>query len=254
MKRIIILGSLLLHLCACQSDIKPEKKEEPKISIVNPNLKLLPCPAIPEEGILEDVYMQSFSYTGGRMIFGVNKLRLGGKTPAWDQFPFDNTRKGTEVHLNIDNERHHLSNTNVFEYDLPNGTYQLYAFINRSYRVAVQNEESIISRSIVVKNGELTKSTKNEEAALIYNMPYGKYKKEAAKKIIVDFVLYHIDLESDGKYIKVIINNGNTFEIRENKPYFLEGMTVGKHNCRLELYNKENKLLQPPVESEFVVE
>lgn len=247
----------MLHICACGTEEKNEKvansEDEPIIKQFNPALKLLPCPDIPAAAKMEEVYLQSFNYTDGRMLFGVNNVRLGGRTPESDIFPFDNTRKGTHLHLNIENKRHHLSNRNRFEYDLPNGAYRLFAFVNRSYRVAIQNKQSVISRDIVVKDGELTKSVKNERSALIYNMPYGIYKREAAERVILDYVLYNTTIGSNKNYIKVIIDNGNEFIINENKPYYLEGLTVGKHLCRLELYNTQNQLLQPAVEAMFEI-
>lgn len=245
--------AILLHIGACGTEKTKQEKETPTIRQFNSELKLVPCPDIPKGAAMEEVYLQSFNYTSGRMMFGVNKVRLGGKTPLIDSFPFPNTRKGTHLHLNIANKRHHLSNTNVFEYDLPDGAYRLFAFVNRSYRIAIQNEESIISRSIEVKNGELTKSRKNEQGALIYNMPYGIYKKEEAKKVILDYVLYNMTIGGDGNYIKVIIDNENEFVIKENKPYYLENLTEGKHICRLELYNSQNQLLQPAVEAIFEI-
>ncbi len=253
MKKILISWFLITLVSSCQSDGVNNSISTPKKELSISNIKISPCSALPQRATYEEVSMNSYTYQEGRMMFIPQNIRLGTQTIDADSLPYTNTKKGSHIHLNISNQKHHLSNRGSFEYHLPDGQYQLFSFINRSYFIAIKNPNSLIAKSIKIKNNKLASSKNLEEAAIIYNMPHGLYKNEAAKQIVLDFLLYQTSIGKGKNTIRVTIDENTVFIIDEYQPYLLEGIEVGEHRCTLELLNRKGQAISSPISNTFIV-
>lgn len=253
MKIKLLSISLLIFLNACQQDNAQKNNIPTTISEIKSTIRLKISPIIPLKAEYKEVTMQTYSYDEGRMMFGVRNIRLGTPTPQADSLPFFITKKGNHLHFNIDNKRHHISNRNIFEYDLPDGKYNLFTFVNRSYGIAIKNDDAILAKRIEVKNKKLKSSKNLEQAALIYNRPHGLYKNEAADKIVLDFLLYNTEIAKNANTVRVTIDQQAVFEIDQYQSYYLEGVGLGEHTCQLELLNASGQRISEPILNKFVV-
>ncbi len=254
MKKILLFSTILLLALGCQNDnvtneVAVGSENYPR----SPNLKLLPMELSPESETDQTALMQSYGYDDGQVVFGVHGIRLGSSSELSGNVALAHYKKATHVHLNINNERHVLSNTNVFDFGLEDGDYQLFAFINHSYRVAIKNPNSVLVKQMKIKNKKLAKSSNIVSPTLIYNMPYGVFKAERSDQIPVDFLLWNRQ-RSGEEYFQIIIDNQYTFKVSNNQPHYLQGLSKGKHKCMVEYRDANDVLILPAVSATFELE
>jgi len=256
-KYYLFLLLLILTTACQQATTSTEGETEEKTPTYSAadiaNIKITPCSPLPAAALHETVSMQTYTYERGKMMFGVRNLRLGGRTPADDSVPFPKTNKGTYLHLNIDNQQHQISNNRVFDYQLDDGAYKLFAFINRSYHISIKNPTAIIAKEIKVRNQRLHQSKDLTAVDVVYNMPRGEYEAAEAEKVILDFVLVNTTIAEGQNKVRVTIDNGAVFEIKEWQPYYISGLKAGKHHCKLELLNANGQQITAPAEHTFTV-
>lgn len=254
MKKILLFSTILLLVLGCQNDnptngVVVSSENYP----LSPNLQLLPMALLPKSETDSMALMQSYGYDDGRMILGVHGIRLGSRSKLPENMRLADHKKAIHLHLNINNERHLLTNTNVFDFGLEDGDYQLFAFINHSYRVAIKNPKSVLVKQMKIINNKLAKSSNIVSPTLIYNMPYGTFDAERSDQIPVDFLLWNKQ-RSGEEYFQIIIDNQYTFRVTDNQPHYLQGLSKGKHKCTIEYRDANDSLILPAVSAAFELE
>jgi hypothetical protein len=181
-------------------------------------------------------------------MFSPRGTRLGGKTTG---IPTSNKKKlsrlGTHLHLNLDNQEHYLSNKNIFNVPIEDGSHRLFAFICGSNHVSIKSPKSKLCKSIVVRAGQLIESKAIEQAHIIYNAPLDSKEYLDNQKILLDFVLYNTQIAAGHNYVELQVNTQKITQIDSCRAYYLEGLPAGEHQLELSLYDAESKLLAPPV-------
>ncbi len=81
---------------------------------------------------------------------------------------------------------------------------------------------------------------------LTYSRPKGDYNGADAEAIMVDFWLTNAKLSGDGSEYKVRLSvDGKEVKMIENwQPIWLKGWSDGKHEVKLELVDKDGKLVE----------
>jgi len=240
---------LFFSIISCHSD----KTTEGTPNSSKTSISLSPCLPLDSLATYPNVTMQNYTYTAGKAIFGPQGVRLGGQTPHSKARESAKTKKGTHVHLNIDNKEHAISNRNTFEYHIPNGKHKLFAFIARSYYESIKNTKAIIAKEVEVKNGELIKSKNLPDVAIIYNAPRGLFKIANSKKILLDFLLFNTEINEEGNTVRVTIDQTSVFEINTWQAYYIEGALPGEHTVKLELLDATGKQITTPALGKFVI-
>lgn len=241
---IFFLFCLLVgcFLSACTTETMPASTVE-----------LLESPPHQTPTSYDDILLQNYTYSQGKMIFNPQNIRLGGQSPLDAARPTARTRKGTHLHLFV-NQQHHLSNENIFDYALEDGEYDLFAFIARSYYESIKVPNAIMGRRIKVKNGNLTASRPIEQIALIPSAPVGTHTISATDSLLFDFVLYGTTLSAQGNYVTLEINQQAPMKIDTWQPYYLTGFSEGEQIIRLTLNNAAGKAIAAAVDYSFTVE
>lgn len=249
------LFSLIFILLNVFSSCQPSNETE-DITVVSipDSLELIPCPPLDSSIQYNNVVLQNYTYTKNKMMFRPMNMRLGGMTPITETRPktLPKTRKGNHLHICIDNEQHHISNNNIFDFPLSDGKYKLIAFISRSFYESIKSPAAIMAKEIGIRNGELYLSKNLSTVDIVYNAPTGNYLK--GSQILLDFVLVGTNLEKGGNQVKVTINNQKSFYITKWQAYFINGLDVGTYEIKLELLDAEGKQIAAPTSRNFSIE
>lgn len=240
---------LLMMVNACTNN----STSLPVHSTSSEKIKLSPCPPLDSAILYTDVILENYTYTGNKMIFTPQNLRLGGMTPLTTTRQTARTKKGNHLHLCIDGEQHKISNQNIFDFPLKNGKHKLVAFIARSFYESIKNPTSILAKEIAVRNGELVSSKNLPAVDIVYNAPIGLYKAEESNKILLDFVLIGTTLSEFGNTVKITLDEHTIFNVNKWQAYYLEGLSKGEHHIKLELLDPTGRQIAAPTSQSFVI-
>ncbi len=154
-----------------------------------------------------------------------------------------NANKGQHIHFILNNEPYSAVYQPNFEYDLAEGNNVILAFLARSYHESIKSPKAYVFQQFVVGEGEKTDET---QAMLFYSRPKGNYATEAeTDKILLDFFLLNTELSPDGYKVRVTLD-GEEYILSKWAPYFIEGLEWGSHSIRIELIDKDGKLVEGP--------
>ena len=195
----------------------------------------------------------------------------------------DDKGTGNHVHVILDNQpyaAHYMWDEGFELRNVPDGEHTLRMFASRPWHESYKNEKAFKTIKFTVKNGKAdeTKPTtdangnkmadakKEEEAKaegadvkeskagdvdfskplLTYSRPKGEYKGTDAEAIMIDFWLANAKLAGDGGEYKVSysINGGEAKMIEKWEPVWLKGWKDGKNTVKLELVDKDGKLVE----------
>ena len=78
---------------------------------------------------------------------------------------------------------------------------------------------------------------------LTYNEPQGRYPSGNGDPILLDFLLSNCQLSQDGYKVRLTVDNEVIATLIKYTPYLLYGLSPGKHTVKLELLDKENKIV-----------
>lgn len=186
---------------------------------------------------------------------------------------------GNHVHVILDNQpyaAHYMWDEGFELRNITDGEHTLRMFASRPWHESYKNEKSFKTVRFTVKNGNAdeTKPTtdsngnkmadaKNDmegttvenstagdvdfsKPLLTYSRPKGDYKGEEAETIMIDFWLSNAKLVGDGGEYRVryTINDGEPKMIESWKPIWLKGWKEGKNTVKLELVDKDGKLVE----------
>lgn len=216
-------------------------------------VKVLDCPPKESSTQYKNISLQNYTYTRGQMMFNPQNIRLGGQYIVPPLRPTPKSSKGLHLHVSVDNQQHELSNNNIFDYPLEDGHYHLFAFLADAYYESIKEPNAIVGKYIKINKGNLAASRPIEQVALLYNIPIGEHEVTEKDSILLDFVLYGTELEEQGNYVTLIINEQEPVRLEKWQPYYLIGFTEGQHQLVLTLHNAQGKAIAPPVKNIFTV-
>ncbi|MCB0834885.1 MAG: hypothetical protein KDC45_15555 [Bacteroidetes bacterium] len=159
-----------------------------------------------------------------------------------------NSGKGQHVHVIVDNKPYEACYEVGKPFELPGelepGAHTLRVFPSRSYHESLKGGGwDAVNFYVEKKEGtpaDLTQPT------LTYSRPKGTYKGDDTKSIMVDFWLSNCTLSEDGFKVRLTIDGANETLLTDWKPYFVSGLTMGKHTFELELIDKDGQAVAGP--------
>ena len=113
------------------------------------------------------------------------------------------------------------------------------AFLSRSHHESVKNQNAYILTQISDEPIDL-----NNEF-LFYSRPKGTYRGKDTKKVLLDFYLINTEISPNGNKVRVTIDD-SIFIIDEWVPYYIEGLSNGETQIKLELINSDGNLIDVP--------
>jgi hypothetical protein len=195
----------------------------------------------------------------------------------------DDKGTGNHVHVILDNQpyaAHYMWDEGFELRNVPDGEHTLRMFASRPWHESYKNEKAFKTIKFTVKDGKAdeTKPTtdangnkmadaRSEEKRetegtdvkeskagdvdfskpmLTYSRPKGEYKGADAEAIMIDFWLANAKLTGDGGEYKIrySINDGEAKMLEKWEPVWLKGWKDGTNTVKLELVDKDGKLVE----------
>ena len=174
--------------------------------------------------------------------FKVSNYQLGAQTPDADTKICANSAKGQHIHFILDNQPYQASYSPDISASLKPGHHVLLAFLSRSYHESIKHKSAYVVREYYA--GSRTKDHFDAKAPhLFFSRPKGEYVgKKETQRVMLDFYLINCDLSEKGYKVRATIN-GTEFMLTKWEPYFIEGLPMGESKIKLELLDKDNKLV-----------
>ncbi len=177
--------------------------------------------------------------------FALANYQLGAQTPDADQKLCANSAKGQHIHFIWDNQPYVASYNTKIAQDVKEGHHVMLAFLSRSYHESLKHQTAFVLREF--RTSATVRDDFNENAAhMFYSRPKGEYIGEKeTKRLMLDFYLVNCKLSEDGYKVRATIN-GTEFMLTKWAPYAIEGLPLGAVKVKLELLDKDGKLVQSP--------
>lgn len=174
-----------------------------------------------------------------------------------------NDPDGQAIHVIIDNEPYLIYNQSFEDsfdenrefYDkivsfhipftLKPGMHVIRAFPARSYGESLKGNGPFSAEIFYYQDRKKTDSLNInlQKPYLTYNEPQGRYPSGKGDPILLDFLLSNCELSRDGYKVRLTVD-GKVIELLSSyTPYFLYGLSPGKHTVKLELLDKNNHLV-----------
>ena len=179
--------------------------------------------------------------------YEVKNFKLTDQTPGAPTCDCNNSNKGQHIHQIINNKPYTARYKDTFYSDLKPGNYINLAFLSRSYHESVKNKNAY--SLIQFKIGDTKEASVDLSGPLLfYSRPKGEYVGKDTANVLLDFYLVNTDLSPDGNKVKATIN-GNEFILTKWTGYGLSGLRMGENTIKLELVDKDGKLIPGPYNS-----
>jgi hypothetical protein len=175
--------------------------------------------------------------------FKVEKYTLGAQTPDAGTLMCANSAKGQHIHFILDNQPYQASYSPDITSNLKPGHHVLLAFLSRSYHESIKTKSAYI-----LKEFDVAKKSPDQFDAkavhIFFSRPKGEYVGEKeTKRVLLDFYLINCTLSEKGYKVRATID-GSVFTLTKWEPYFIEGLALGEHKIKLELLDKNDKMVQ----------
>tara|TARA_B100000925_G_scaffold281396_1_gene253144 strand:- start:112 stop:819 length:708 start_codon:yes stop_codon:yes gene_type:complete len=222
-KYIILLLGFLLTSCTNETEITITKVSgSPEYA----NAKLsLEDPIISEDGY--------------EFKFNVEQYQLGLQTLKDFEYTLANSAKGQHIHFIVNNDPYSAHYNEKFSKNLEGNSNIILAFLSRSYHESVKNTNAFVLTQV----GEQKIDLNNE--FLFYSRPKGTYKGSDTEKLLLDFYLVNTEISANGNKVRATIQD-KEFIIDEWSPYYIEGLSKGEVNIKLELIDASGNLIETP--------
>jgi hypothetical protein len=240
LKITLLLSCLLLFSC-----------QELNRSNDYDQIELINAEALVKEALYPDLLLGGCHYVDGEFKMMIQGISLGVRTAGGGDRKGAVLKRGAYLHLVLDDSLHLITHERNTPTKIPDGDYQISAFVARDFHESIKNPYSFMCRDIKVQNGQLVRSIKSSEARLVYGAPWGVFKNEDADYILLDFYLMNTTISPKGNKVKLSIDAKKEFIIDQWKSYYIKGLPEGIHELSLELINAEGKRIYGPVKKQI---
>lgn len=243
MRTLTILFFSALFFSACQNTPKQAEEQMPE----TPEMKYKVTAFAPSASF-PDAKIESMDFSQGKFKFkiGGESYKLGIQTPDADAKMCANSAQGQHIHLIVDNEPYAAKYDAEFDYEIPDGSHYLLAFLSRSYHESIKTTDASKAVKVVIAGNSITESSPIQEPMLFYSRPKGTYTGKAeTEKVMLDFYLVNVTLGEDFK-VKADIN-GEEHLLDKWQPYYIEGLPMGENTITLTLVDKDGNPVQSPL-------
>ncbi|MDE3056305.1 MAG: hypothetical protein KGI80_06450 [Verrucomicrobiota bacterium] len=132
-------------------------------------------------------------------------------------------------------------------YQLQEGPHTLRIFLARSFGESLKEIDSFQAITFFVGSKEGSKEAPDlGDPYLTYNEPSNELPLRASKPILLDFYISNCELTPDGYKVRLTIDGNYHRMLTSWQPYYIYGMTRGKHTVRLELLDENGAVAPGP--------
>lgn len=194
----------------------------------------------------------------------VDGFSLGTDSPFERADEIASSKMGQTVHVVIDNfpyfainepainpfnEEGYFYNT-AYKFEVPfslkEGVHTLAVFPARSFGESLKGEGNFQSSYFYVGSKKGTPVIDLSKPYLIYNEPSDNFYLTTDQPVLLDFYLNNCELTPDGYKVQLMIDGKIHRTLTSWQPYYIYGLTRGKHTIRLQLINEKDKKSSAP--------
>lgn len=143
--------------------------------------------------------------------------------------------------LDQNNLYYKLMLTQAIPYTLSSGAHSIRAFPVRSYGESLKQGEVFDAVLFYINTKKGSPEFNLKAPYLTYNEPLEGVSYQEGQPILLDFFLSNVELSNDGYKIRVTIDGTIQRILTSWIPYYIEGLSAGKHTLRLELLDEKNR-------------
>jgi hypothetical protein len=180
--------------------------------------------------------------------FKIENFELSKQTPGMAAEHCANSVQGQHIHSIINGEPYSAHYTDTFTKAIKDGNNLSLAFLSRSYHESIKHKGAYQLTQFTRGRGTKVKAFDLNAEMLFYSRPKGEYTGKDTKIILLDFYLVNTDLSETGNKVRATIN-GNEFILTRWVPYAIMGLQMGENTIKLELLDKDGKLIPGPYNS-----
>lgn len=164
-----------------------------------------------------------------------------------------NSGNGQHFHVIVDNQPYLANYEAGAPFDLGTlepGAHTVVTFPSRSYHESVKGPQAydMVNFYVQADSGEFMLGP--NEPAIIYSRPKGRYRRAAAKRIMLDFYLHNVELSEGGYRARYTIRDDEGTEVAsitltEWAPAFVTGLD-GTYEVNLQLVGSDGNVVPGP--------
>jgi len=137
-------------------------------------------------------------------------------------------------------------------FSLKDGLHTIRMFPARSFGESLKGDNTFAVLTFYVGNRDSMKQPDLLKPYLTYNEPSDQMDLNENQPVLLDFLLSNCELSPDGYNVRLMID-GVKRTLTSWQPYYIYGLSKGKHKIRLELMNREEKVSGPFSEAERTI-
>jgi hypothetical protein len=141
-------------------------------------------------------------------------------------------------------------------FDLKEGKHTMRLFLVKSYGECLRTKDAFVAVEFCVKHNNMDNGINLKAPYISYNQPSANIRYKYSGPVLLDFYLSNCQLSADGYKVKLYVDNKMIMILQRWSPYYIYGLSKGKHNVKLVLLDKNNKELSgkgTQVEGAFLV-
>ena len=198
--------------------------------------------------------------------------------PVWVQFRIDGFALGSDssqlersnqvaisdmgqtVHVVIDNEPYFAINepainpfneagyfyNQSYKFEMPfpleDGLHTIRMFPARSFGESLKGDNTFRALKFYVGNSDSRRGEDLSKPYLTYNEPSDQMPLSTDQPILLDFLVSNCELTPDGYKVELTIDGAINRTLTSWQPYYIYGLTKGKHSIRLRLMNRNEQV------------
>ena len=190
-----------------------------------------------------------------RVVMQVSGATLGVPTGADSTLGIAYSKQGQHVHVIVDDKPYmaYYKNGEPFNVGvLAPGIHTIRAFPSFSWHESIKSPNAFATRTFYVgasATDNMTPPNNLNGPLLTYSRPKGTYTGGEDAKVLLDFFVSNATLGPDAYKVKLWVDTAAMPDITRWQPYYIEGLTSGKHTLRLVLLAPNGSVVPGPYNS-----
>ncbi len=185
------------------------------------------------------------------VVMQVTGTLLGVATDADSTRGIAYSKQGQHIHIIVDDKPYMANYKNGQPFNvgvLAPGLHTIRAFPSYSWHESIKAPNAFATRTFFVGPAVISAVPPNDlnGPLLTYSRPKGTYSGSDTAKVLLDFYLSNVTLAPDGYKVKLWIDTTAMTDIVKWKPYFITGLTMGKHTVKLQLVDAKGNAVAGP--------
>ncbi len=148
--------------------------------------------------------------------------------------------------FNEDGWYYDMSYKLALPFQLKEGMHTIRMFLARSFGESLKNENTFTAMNFYVGDQSNRSAVDLSQPFLTYNEPSNDFYLVEDRPVLLDFWISNAELTTDGYKVRLIIDGKTNRLLTSWQPYYIYGLTKGKHTVRLELVDNKNLVVSGP--------